>query len=427
VIDTQEIQLQTSSPTLQYNSTQESFAEYIRNRYKDNSGNCINYLINLSLSYYSPDQDYSVYEISQNLESAIIEKIEADITGQHEYSLKTDFDPIDGKHKVKFGQGWAEDIYNHAIDENNSQLPLFEINRNQANLKNLNTIQKNLNNEKDFKFVEFSPCPKITNEAKQRGYDGRDSIFVYTKNSNGEIEVKQYWYSAIDINDYTKLLNELGLNNKQTIEPETDLSVMQSSFIVESSIQLNLLENFIEDKSLKSKQESIELLNSQMDYIFNSCNEKVSSYKSTALDLLNNPDLDLSKELEDISQFILNKQLELRYLLWQNGTNTFSEQVIAFINEFKGLDGSNLLNMLSCIYTATGCGFSFSSSKNGFIGTQQSIPKSTHLFSFTTQSSERPDASVCQSCGRAFFVKNGDSSTYFSECPYCHNSIAKCE
>lgn len=427
MIDTQELQLQTISPTPQKDPTQESFAEYIRSRYKDNSGNCINYLINLSLSYYSPDQDFSVYEITQNLESAIIEKIEADITGQHDYSLKTDFDPIDRKHKVKFGQGWAEDIYEHAIDENNSQLPLFEINRNQANLKNLNTIQENINNEKDFKFVEFSPSPNITDEAKQRGYDGRDSIFVYTKNIDGDIDVKQYWYSAIDINEYSKLLNELGLIRKQPIEKETDLSVMQSSFIVKSNDQLNLLENFIEDKSTNSKQESIELLNSQMEYIFNSCSEKVSSYKNTALDLLNNPDLDLSKELEDISQFILNKQLELRYLLWQNGINTFSKQVTAFINEFKGLDRVNLLNMLSCIYTATGCGFSYNSSKSGFIGTQQNIPKSTHLFSFTTPSSERPDASVCQSCGRAFFVKNGDSSTYFSECPYCNNSIAKCD
>ena len=90
-------------------------------------------------------------------------------------------------------------------------MPLFEIKRNQANLKSLREIQDGLEEPNEFKFVELSPSPKITEEAKQRGYDGRDSIFVYTKNKNGEVDVKQHWFKATDINEYTALLEKLGI------------------------------------------------------------------------------------------------------------------------------------------------------------------------------------------------------------------------
>lgn len=425
--NTQEIQFQTFSPTPQTISSQDIFAERIRNKYKDYPGNCVNYLVNLALSYYDQDQDFSIYEITKNLESAIVEKVEADITGQHEYSLQTAINPIDGKSKIKFAQGWAEDVFDHAIDEKNSQLPLFEIQRNQANLKNLREIEKGINESEGFRFVELSPSPKITEEAKQRGYDGRDSVFVYTKKENGEVEVKQHWFNAVDISEYTALLDKLGIKRNIDGLQESDLTVMDSSFKVTSQEQLTLLDEFIDEKSIQGKQESIALLNEQMDYIFNSCSEKVYNYKDLGLRLLDNPDLDISVELEEISQFILNKQLELRYLLWEKGTNTFNEQVTRYIDEHKELNGSNFMNVLSNVYTATGCGFSYGSGKKAVLSSGQNIPKSTHLFNFTSPSPDRPDASICQTCNRVFFVKNGDSSTYFSNCPYCHNEIGRCE
>lgn len=187
--------------------------------HKDGGVNMVNYIATaaegklkgkLDPGNSSKMERSALEESLKSFSSVVAEQPIAEVSRREmrEYEWKTVVLP-DGREQMRLVSSFGDmdSILEEAL--RSSQSAEFERERYQANLKNYRALQQARENRDYRPFVEFSPSPELTPEAKARGYFGMDALFIYKfdKDSNKEV-IEQRWLKA-QKKDYRKLLGEL--------------------------------------------------------------------------------------------------------------------------------------------------------------------------------------------------------------------------
>ena len=408
------------------------FLNNLAHRYAGQYGNTINQIINIIEALRSNNFDGRMSEVSENIFTAIAEKINADVQGR--YGYETEWHEEGSRGQMYFNGRPALEVYNNAITQTNGQIPEFEIARNLANANNLVALEALKSTKKSGFFVEISPSPKLDEAAKKRGYDGRDSVFVYDLNAGDKVQVEQYWFQQTEHNDYADLLASVKDNNGALIGPNTDAILSQEllqkypdamlmhNFIyVEKQSDLQPVLDFIEQRQNSTSSAAKELVASEGVFLRSRIQTLIPQIVFAARSIIENPDLELDVVLQMMAEFIHDEQSGLKEKLFNIANfNTFSEQVRKYLVS----ENSEAARRL---FIAEGCGFSISQSrgarifnKGGLNISKVDIPKTSKVF-------DAKDEVACPSCGRVFYVKNGDVATYFERCPHCNSDKVSCK
>jgi hypothetical protein len=101
--------------------------------------------------------------------------------------------------------------------------------------------------------------------------------------------------------------------------------------------------------------------------------------------------------------------------------NTFSADLLQYI------DGNKIINKaaLGQNFVANGCGFAISAAKNTSENGLK-INLNSAEAPITSKVFDAHDEVECPACGRIFYVKNGDTTSYYSACPHCHSTKVAC-
>lgn len=392
-------------------------------------GNTINYVVGMVEALQQADSEEELTmmrgSIQTDIETAIVEKVKADVVGMHTYEAQ--WDPSQG---MMFGGRRARDFYQNAID--NPQIPLFEKARNLANLRNLASMEwLKANGEKGI-FIEISPSPELTPEAKARGYDGRDSIFFYDLSAEDRIKVTQHWFKSDDLQQYPQLISSLRDSATSPAELEVgedleqfkalpDAQIMARYLYLRNADLLGKVEGFIHARQNATNLEAIRTLASLSERINGDIASFLPQLEQYAAQLIEDHDLDMSQLLGELADNITQMQFNLRYeLLSRNNLNTFAPEVYEKIRQNPKTINLRELRMISG-FTALGCGFQIGDSATSLSTIMPKInaPRTCKIF-------DADDPVVCPSCKEVFYVKNGDSDTYYSRCPYCGSDKVSC-
>ena len=149
--------------------------------------------------------------------------------------------------------GYLDDILREALVS--SQTLDFELSRFKANFLNYQKLKQGRTTGSTQTFVEFSPSPVMTPEAKARGYQGQSCIFFYRVDSETGVEtVEQRWIPA-QWSDFQRLLEQLELRSEGQM---TDVAIMQQSdFFSEAAV--GKIYQFIKDQngSIEPRKEQL--------------------------------------------------------------------------------------------------------------------------------------------------------------------------
>lgn len=407
--------------------------DVLSRQYAGCHGDTINHVINTIEALRSPNYQGRMQEVADNLLTSIIEKLNADAQGR--FSYNSEWRGPAGLGQMYFNNRPAIEIYRNAVNEANGQIPEFEIARNQANAANLDAMQTLKNQGSQGFFIELSPSPVITDEAKKRGYDGRDSIFVYDLSGNKSIAVDQHWFKKTDAVEYYSLMDDMRHKQGVIIGPDKDIvfddalmqkfpdaKMMHNYIYLPDRASLEPILNFIKTHQKHSSTEAAKILATETPALRKKVNDLLPELVMTARGVIDNPDLKLDSVLEYLARFVSNEQFELKTkFLKEANFNTFSQELQKFI-----VNGLLDEKRARHEFKAEGCGFSIAEAvKNA--GQRKDMPSNVKSIPISGKVFDAHDASVCPNCNQVFYVKNGDTASYYETCPYCHSDKVSCK
>lgn len=348
-------------------------------------GNTINYVVDLLETYtkYYGDYEKRESEISNNLQTAIIEHALADSTGIYTY---TNFwKPDDEGSSLYTEYGSLSEIIQNSIDDETGQVPEFEIHRNIQELLFLNKLTTARNRGVEDTGVVFSPSPDMSDpEAKVRGYQGNDQIRISRKGKNGLEEQTIYWFPRVGTTQYIDLVQQLieaDPNHSssqylrdsvvQIIDNPTDVNIMACSNIF-SDKQMGIITNFIEQN-----QQQLPTNHSVItDYINTVIQEDtiatlISVAYQGAISLLKGDTLSLNQKLKQIFDLIEEAQFSFRLFIRDHGNiNTFTPEISNQVNytwsQYQQMSFEDRQQTFRPSgFSGSGCGFSGQSTKLG--------------------------------------------------------------
>ena len=178
-------------------------------------------------------------EIVANLVSVAVEHPLAEATKRE--SRIEEWVIVDGKPMLRCYTTTMDEILHSA--KISSQTLDFELDRFEANERNYNLLRDGRMQGKRQTFIEFSPSPEITDEAFERGYEGRDTIFFFEIDDKGRETITQRWLMS-PRSEYVGLLETLG---QEYDENATDVDIMnKSGFFTDE--QVASIEAFIDGR-----------------------------------------------------------------------------------------------------------------------------------------------------------------------------------
>jgi len=407
------------------------FVNEVRRRFAGN-GNVINYVatfLDAMLLYGDQVPHDVVLEIMDNVRTAITEHPISETVGVYQYNL------IWARGSLISRFGSMDEILRASIDNTSGQIPDFEIRRNEANLKFYEKL-KAVRDRSDGKnpqqvFVEFSPSPELTEEARARGYKGNDTVLIYTSNGNHE-SVSQYWFPRSSESEYRELLIRLNdINPIHDIslllkkERITDVDVMLCSGGFNGD-QITEVMRFINDHQEGVTSRYRKEIESYIPYIEREIKLQILPLlRTTAESLVDGVDDELiTRNLLQIRELVDSLQLQLRLFILEGvGINTFSDEEYMFIRFYQNTIGLNPTEFVRRGgYRASGCGFG----SNGNIGNMYDIWGQANTL-LNPSGGEIMQAVYCPFCGRFIgYVNILDSNTFFTECPLCQKKIPRC-
>lgn len=146
--------------------------------------------------------------VVHNLASLVTEHPLADITKVE--TRQEQWDRFGNELRLRCFGNYLEEILEDAVVS--SQTLPFERSRFAANWSNYFEKLKPGRQQGDSRtFVEFSPSPPLTAEAKTRGYTGKDTIFFLEFDSVTQTEHMTQRWLMTDISSYLQLLRNIGM------------------------------------------------------------------------------------------------------------------------------------------------------------------------------------------------------------------------
>ncbi len=385
----------------------------LKNAFTGIAGNSINYVATLLSSYYeSSPEAYTaaLAETSDNLFSAITERFIARHQGESNYELYWR-DTDDGL-RLQSQFGFIDSLLDESLISTQVTSYDFEYARAIENKRFYEKLVTARASGYQGSLVEFSPSPPLTEQAKERGYEGNDSIFIYSFNDGVEV-VNQYWFpSNGNYNDYQQLLQELKIEVPQETNL-TDTDIMSFSREIGSSDHEAIL-RFIQERRRTSltESESREIATFLETDIRRQIQETIiPSIEAEAARIFYSADFNAD---EDCLLLIIEEIWRQQYRLDAFLKGIREQQPT--LASFDLLDKEEqLLRMQQENYVLKGCGFSYGLSRDKSVG----VGFQTQSITFAPQGQELmyKDEVICPSCGYKFKVKNGDPSTYKSSCP----------
>lgn len=393
-------------------------------KYSGKYGNSINHIVTAIDALQYANCEERLVEIRDNISTSITERVQASIAGECKYDAKWD-----NGHMIFNGRN-ALEFYNNAITNDSMQIPEFERNRNMVNLDNLIDLEYYKKTYDSGFFVEISPTPVLNEESIQRGYDGRDTVFIYDLNKKENIPVTQHWFNSLPKQDYEELYDKCRTNEGIIIGPNVespritnellsicpDLQIMTNYLYVKNEKDLDTLLKFLDKNKENTNLTAERLFNNEVSNIDGRIqNILMPKIFDSAIKVSECPDFNLSSILNEINDFIFDEQLHLKLkLLDEANVNTFRQYMQQYIqSEFRNYE------MIKENYIAEGCGFSIDKGKSGSVDSSV-LPNVSNIFGLT-------DPVVCPDCKHTFYVKNGDTSTYYEYCPFCHSHSVCCK
>lgn len=201
--------------------------------YHEKQMNMVNYVATvvegMGIDKNDSGKGNAMCEALDNFSSIVVEKPIAEVTKREERRYGWEKITNKGKKEMKLKSqfGYFDEILEESL--HSSQPADFEYERYQANLENYKKL-RNARERGDYRtFVEFSPSPVLTNEARKRGYFGMDTIFFYRfDGKSGEEVIEQRWLKTSKKN-FTNLISELSHEQYMYL---SDGALMRKSRIV---------------------------------------------------------------------------------------------------------------------------------------------------------------------------------------------------
>jgi hypothetical protein len=229
------------------------FLHHKKEAYADKKVNMINYVATTAEGKLKEEPQKGLLESLDNFSSVVVEQPLAEVSKRdvREYEWQTKVLP-DGREQMSLVSqfGDMDTILEEAL--RSSQVADFEHDRYKANLNNYKKIQSARERGDHTPFVEFSPSPDLTPQAKARGYFGMDAIFFYRYDKEtGKEVIEQRWLKAPK-EAYWKLVGDLSQENYAYL---SDAGIMnKSQFLTES--QEEVINQFIDDNNGKFKDQA---------------------------------------------------------------------------------------------------------------------------------------------------------------------------
>ena len=395
--------------------------DLVRAPYSNRYANSINYVIPVlkSLNLGSEAERSAFFEIAVSgalvdIYTQIIEHPLSETTARYEYDLTWNRDGE--KWKLIMGGRTLDETYEEAMSTRSGQIPEFEIERNKVNYSNYDALRNGRKAGETRTFVEFSPSPVLTEEARNRGYFGNDTIFFFV-NENGVEKVVQRWLPASSIEEYTALLKEVGGDYDES--GDNPISVMSSSGFLDNQ-QVEKVLQFVDQKTRRLEEVKVKIIEEHANsFIWRNVSSEFRVMIAEAARKLARGE-NISDNLSQLSETMAVYQFGFRkfihdVMVAEVGVN-YSDT--GGFSEFQKLDRCvQIKTMSDSGYTMTACGVS---EQFGSFGKSSSI---TNPSSDLQPSIDRPDPVKCDICKRVIkYVKNGDPSTYDADLKCCGKS-----
>ncbi|MBN1915999.1 hypothetical protein JW796_03340 [Candidatus Dojkabacteria bacterium] len=395
----------------------------IRAQYSNRYSNSINYVLQALKAIQSAGGEereallnIALTESLTDIYTQIVEHPIAETTAIYEYSLPWDKSNLPWK--LATGNRTLDEIYREAINNASGQIPEFEILRNTINLSNYEKLRRARQMGDKRNFVEFSPSPPLTEEAKKRGYLGNDTIFLFI-NENGTEKVIQKWLPATSTLDYEELLNELAINTDSN--NLSDLSIMASSGFFDDN-KLRIITDFIEQRTKGLEEMKIRLIEAYAKtFVWERVREEFRTLITATAAKLNKGE-NISKELSFINETMAVLQFGFRKYIHdvmklETGINYDQDGGFSDFQKMDRYAQARLMRQEGYVMSACGISEKFST-----FGRVNSILNP----GFEPQPTpDRPDPVRCDICGKVLkYVKNGDPSTYDRNLKCCGKSYS---
>lgn len=184
-------------------------------------------------NFYSDEAERGFQEMVSNMLSLVAELPLAEVAKPKKLILSWQ-----GDWRLRSDFGYLDEILDSALAS--SQMLAFERPRYQANKENYYRLRQSRKEHDQRTFVEFSPSPNLTPEARQRGYFGNSCIFFYEFDPEKQTEtIYQRWLKA----SWSDFYDLLGLVTEHTY---SDAQIMRASNFFEPE-DIQMIEAFIDN------------------------------------------------------------------------------------------------------------------------------------------------------------------------------------
>lgn len=363
------------------------------------------------------NDDPLIGEVIDDVVSAVTEIPRSEVLAQDARTWIWDKTGIQWKLLGRYS--YLDDILSTSISS--PQTLSFEMPRFQQNYRNYLQLCTARTSGERRTFVEFSPSPVLTEEAKARGYTGKDTIFfhIFDEQTGAEIVVQE-WLEA-EWSDYNALFKRLGQFPNHVVL--TDVSIMQqSNFFDEDNI--SAIYQFI-----NNNRDAKFAVNQQDLFVIKQVHEVIGEtrkfIKREVMPVIIEAALNNVPGKNDGLIYIIEK--DLRYIqarvqvMLQQYTQTqlpYAGELLAFVDKMDCDATARQWFVEQNRVAFTGCGMQY---------------QEMSLFSFTAPVME--GALLFQeddygtrlfTCSKCMETSIRPYNTLFTHCPKCNGAIPKC-